>query len=58
MRSHALLSLALAGAPVIQHDFHEPAGPQQERDRLFWQAVRWRLAGQKQQKALEGAGAC
>ena len=58
VRSHALMSLALAGAPVIEHDFHEPAGPQQERDRLFWRTVRWRLAGQQQQKALEGAGAC
>ncbi len=57
VRSHALMSLALDGAPVIGHDFHEPAGqPQADRDRVFWRAVRWRLAGARQPKTLEGAG--
>jgi hypothetical protein len=45
-RRHALTSLALGGAPVIMHDFHEPAGrSQKDRDGDFWRAVRWRLAG-------------
>jgi hypothetical protein len=45
-RSHALMSLALGGAPVIMHDFHEPAGRlQKDRDGGFWRAARWRLAG-------------
>jgi hypothetical protein len=40
------MSLALGGAPVIMHDFHEPPGRlQKDRDRDFWRAVRWRLAG-------------
>jgi hypothetical protein len=45
-RSHALMSLALGGAPVIMHDFQEPAGrSQKDRDGDFWRAVRGRVAG-------------
>jgi hypothetical protein len=45
-RSHALMSPALRGAPVIMHDFHEPPGRlQKDRDGDFWRAVRRRLAG-------------
>ena len=51
-RSHALMSRALGGAPVIMHDFHEPAGRSQaDRDRAFWLAVRWRLAGAQHKRA-------
>jgi hypothetical protein len=60
-RSHALMSLALGGAPVIMHDFHEPPGRlQKDRDGDFWRAVRWRLAGAlqrgRQASQHEGAG--
>ena len=44
-RMHPAMSSAVGGAPVIAHDFHQPAGlPQGRRDQVFWQAVRWRLA--------------
>ncbi|WP_158931460.1 hypothetical protein [Acidisphaera sp. S103] len=44
-RSHALMSRALGGAPVIEHDFHEPARQSQmDRDRVFWRSVRWQIA--------------
>jgi hypothetical protein len=57
-RSHALMSRALGGAPVIMHDFHEPAGQSQaDRDRIFWRAVRWRLAGAQQHGTGERVGA-
>ncbi len=56
-RSHALMSRALGGAPVIMHDFHHPAEQSQaDRDRVFWRAVRWRLAGAQQHKTREGVG--
>ena len=46
-RSHALMARALDGAPVIMHDFHEPAGQSQmDRDRVFWRAVRWQIANE------------
>ena len=54
-RSHALMSRALHGAPVLMHDFHEPAGqPQADRDRVFWRAVRWQLAGAQPRNAGDG----
>lgn len=57
-RSHALMSRALDGAPVITHDFHEPAGRSEtDRDREFWRAVRWQLAGAQQRRQGEGVGA-
>jgi hypothetical protein len=49
-RTHALMSCALGGAPVIMHDFHEPVGQSQmDRDRVFWRAVRWQLSGAQHQ---------
>lgn len=43
-RVHGAMRAALAGAPVIEHDFHEPAGwSQQDRDGWFWQALRAHL---------------
>jgi hypothetical protein len=46
-RSHALMARALDGAPVIMHDFHEPAGQSQmDRDRVFGRAVRWQIANE------------
>ncbi len=42
---HPLMSAALGGARVIEHDFHLPPGmPQARRDAAFWRAVRWALA--------------
>ena len=38
-RMHEVMSQALHGAPVIEHDFHQPADQvQRERDRQFWRA--------------------
>ena len=46
MRVHAALSAALAEAPVVMHDFHEPPGRAQAwRDSRFWREMRWTLTG-------------
>ena len=43
-RVHLLMRSALAGAPVVKHDFHEPAGwPQRDRDAFFWRTLRTSL---------------
>ena len=45
-RIHPLMSAALGGAPVIEHDFHQPVDAVQDRrDTAFWQAIRWALSG-------------
>ena len=45
-RMHAVMSHALDGAPVIMHNFCEPAWrSQMDRDRVFWRAVRWQIGG-------------
>ena len=45
-RVHPLMSAALGGAPVIEHDFHLPSSVVQDRrDTTFWQAIRWALSG-------------
>ena len=45
-RIHPLMSAALGGAPVIEHDFHQPVNAVQDRrDTAFWQAIRWALSG-------------
>lgn len=52
---HPLMSAALGGARVIEHDFHLPAGmPQARRDAALWQAVRWALGGTERPKADRG----
>ena len=57
-RTHAAMSLAFGGAPVVDHDFHEPAGHSQaDRDKAFWRAVRWRLTGAQQHKMPDTVGA-
>jgi hypothetical protein len=56
-RSHALMSRAVGGAPVIMHDFHEPAGRSQpDRDREFWRAVRWKLSDAQTGRSENDAG--
>jgi hypothetical protein len=51
---HPLMQLALGHAPLVMHDFHEPAGlPQAERDKRFWRELRWAVTGPK---AASGAG--
>ena len=46
-RIHPLMRAALGGAPVLQHDFSQPAGwPQRDRDAFFWRALRARLSPQ------------
>lgn len=43
-RIHPLMSAVLDGAPVVMHDFHEPAGRAQKwRDDLFWHGTRQAL---------------
>ncbi len=43
---HPLMQLALGHAPLVMHDFHEPAGlPQAERDKRFWRELRWAVTG-------------
>jgi hypothetical protein len=45
-RTHTLMSEALGGAPVVQHDFHFPLDQiQVARDRRFWLECRWILTG-------------
>lgn len=45
-RMHPLMSQALNGADVIEHDFHRPGcKTQYERDTVFWRRVRWALTG-------------
>ena len=56
-RSHALMSLAVGGAPVIMHDFREPAGRlPPDRDREFWRAVRWQLSDAQHSPPDRGTG--
>ena len=56
-RSHALMSLAVGGAPVIMHDFHEPAGRlPPDRDREFWRAMRWQLSDAPHSPPEKGTG--
>ena len=56
-RSHALMSLAVGGAPVIMHDFYEPAGRlPPDRDREFWRAVRWQLSDAQHSPPEKGTG--
>lgn len=52
-RMHAMMSAALGGAPVVQHDFHEPADwAQTWRDSRFWRDVRWALTGPQDPEAI------
>lgn len=46
-RTHAAMAAAVGrGAPVVLHDFHEPAEqPQAVRDARFWRDMRWALTG-------------
>jgi hypothetical protein len=45
-RTQCLMTRALGGSPVVQHDFHWPHGQtQEERDRRFWLTARWTITG-------------
>jgi hypothetical protein len=57
LRMHPFMSRAVEGAPVVEHDFHEPAGKQQRwRDERFWREVRWGLTGTEAVDQLCEAG--
>lgn len=46
LRMHVMMSEALSAAPVVMHDFHEPADrPQAWRNEWFCQAVRAAMSG-------------
>jgi hypothetical protein len=45
-RVHPAMTAALLGAPMLLHDFHEPAGKSQAwRDARFWRELRWTITG-------------
>ena len=55
-RVHALMRAALSGAPVVEHDFHQPAGwPQRDRDAFFWRALRASLVEPDSCELRQGA---
>ena len=46
VRTHAAMSAALGGAPVVQHDFHAPSDRSQNwRDTRFWRELRLAITG-------------
>jgi hypothetical protein len=54
IRTQAQMSASLGGAPVIQHDFHQPLGHSQEtRDRRFWLDCRWTITGKNASARLK-----
>ena len=56
VRVHAALTAALAEAPVVLHDFHEPPGRAQDwRDSRFWRELRGTLTGPEAVSAVAGA---